>query len=338
VTSPTGDKDQPEAARSCPRCPESTLTPDVGALGEAVCPSCRGRLLSPEAVDVLVVRQLGHSPAFLQELAEHFHSRGVRCPACGADMALLELRGCAIDLCVKCGHAWLDEGELSRLSGGRYEEPAPPTLPSPSSSAASKPPQPAGRPSRSWPVTVAIAIAVVALLVLGIVRHRSNADLDRAAAELRAARPEASATARQSRARGKGDGVAALEARCAADDREACVKLVDEHYWKGDARDPEAAARIFDKLCALGSLVACSNLGFLNETGQGVPQDLRRALSLYESACTASTARSCRQAARLLATGRGVTKDLHEARRLYEMACDNDDRAACTELERLEND
>jgi len=73
-------------------------------------------------VEKLIIDELGHDPAFLRELAEHFAGERLSCPGCAAKMSPVTLRGAPIDLCQGCGGAWLDESELSRLSSGRYHE------------------------------------------------------------------------------------------------------------------------------------------------------------------------------------------------------------------------
>jgi hypothetical protein len=58
----------------------------------------------------------------LRELVTHFSGARLRCAGCGAAMRPLRLRGVVVDLCVGCGGLWLDAGELTRMSGGRYDE------------------------------------------------------------------------------------------------------------------------------------------------------------------------------------------------------------------------
>jgi hypothetical protein len=53
-------------------------------------------------------------------------------------MRPLRLRGVVVDLCLACGGLWLDAGELTRLSGGRYDETGPtlePSTPAPTTAA-----------------------------------------------------------------------------------------------------------------------------------------------------------------------------------------------------------
>ncbi len=114
---------------ACPRCLGTTgngvlspLAQDVGQVGEHVCPVCRGRFLPPGVTERIVVDELGVDRGMLRELVGHFSGARLCCAGCGAPMRPLRLRGVAVDLCLSCGGLWLDAGELSRVSGGRYVE------------------------------------------------------------------------------------------------------------------------------------------------------------------------------------------------------------------------
>ncbi len=111
--------DEPE----CPRCRAAPLALAFGALREDVCPACRGRFVGAETVERIVVEQHGVSHAMLRELMALFASKErLVCPSCASKMSPVHLRGVRIDLCGGCGGAWLDAGELSRVSDGRFEE------------------------------------------------------------------------------------------------------------------------------------------------------------------------------------------------------------------------
>ncbi|MBM4283299.1 MAG: hypothetical protein FJ137_21990, partial [Deltaproteobacteria bacterium] len=98
------------------------LASGQGALGEDVCPRCRGRFLNGALTERVVIDELGVERGILRELAGFFSGARLPCAGCGAAMRPLGLRGVAVDLCLGCGGLWLDAGELSRLSGGRYGE------------------------------------------------------------------------------------------------------------------------------------------------------------------------------------------------------------------------
>lgn len=57
----------------------------------------------------------------------------MNCPACSAELRMMERQGVEIDYCPKCRGVWLDRGELDKIiersvagpeyeSGGRYDE------------------------------------------------------------------------------------------------------------------------------------------------------------------------------------------------------------------------
>jgi Zn-finger nucleic acid-binding protein len=105
---------------TCPRC-QVFLTPQQGAWLEDVCPSCQGRLLSPEASSRLFLEYLGIKREVCAEIVSAAPRR-LQCPACRSRMSLALIRGVDVDLCGGCGAAWLDKGELLRLGGGRIDE------------------------------------------------------------------------------------------------------------------------------------------------------------------------------------------------------------------------
>ncbi|OGQ16029.1 MAG: hypothetical protein A2138_03660, partial [Deltaproteobacteria bacterium RBG_16_71_12] len=113
-------------AAPCPRCStpddEAPLSPGAGALGEAVCGRCGGRLLEEAAVQRVIIDEHGIARDTLRELAGHFGRPTLRCPGCGQRMHPIRLREVPLDLCTGCGAVWLDAGELLRLAEGRWAE------------------------------------------------------------------------------------------------------------------------------------------------------------------------------------------------------------------------
>jgi Zn-finger nucleic acid-binding protein len=108
------------AGLRCPDC-EVPLDEERGELHEAVCPDCGGRFLPRAAVERLVGAELGKSASELKEAAAG--TRAVeRCPSCDHKMSPVPVEDVIIGLCTGCGGAWLDEGELRAISGGRYAE------------------------------------------------------------------------------------------------------------------------------------------------------------------------------------------------------------------------
>jgi Zn-finger nucleic acid-binding protein len=111
----------------CLRCgPDTLLVPHSGALGEAACPQCGGRLLDEPSTTALFVDELGLTRAeLLDGLPTH-----ERCPACEAlRLAFIEVHGTPATICGACGAAWLDAGALSALTHGRVVEVRPTARP-----------------------------------------------------------------------------------------------------------------------------------------------------------------------------------------------------------------
>jgi hypothetical protein len=129
VAAPTG-KARP---MDCLRCRNVPLVADIGALHEAVCPGCQGRLLDGDAAMRLLQDHCGLERGLIGELCAHYRGR-TPCPACGRGMSLVPVVGVSVDLCGGCGSLFLDAGELGRLSRGAIVEvaaTAPPVLEDP---------------------------------------------------------------------------------------------------------------------------------------------------------------------------------------------------------------
>ena len=107
--------------RRCPRCRDAWLVPAAGAMQEDVCSVCAGRYLDEHATSLLCERHLRVSATVLKDLS-HDGPRRLICPGCASRMTLTLLRGVQVDLCRGCGGAWLDEGELTRITRGQLPE------------------------------------------------------------------------------------------------------------------------------------------------------------------------------------------------------------------------
>lgn len=105
----------------CPTCRMVFLDPPSGELADRECTRCGGRLLDREAVRRVVLDPLGKTPGDLSDAARGAKGDGAVCPSCTRAMSPVLLEGDVIvELCVGCGSTWLEEGELARLSQGRY--------------------------------------------------------------------------------------------------------------------------------------------------------------------------------------------------------------------------
>ena len=54
--------------------------------------------------------------------------------------------------------------------------------------------------------------------------------------------------------------------------------------WPG-AGTSQTTERLYQQACDGGDMTACNVFGLMNETGQGIAQDLPRAVDLYQRAC-----------------------------------------------------
>ena len=68
--------------------------------------------------------------------------------------------------------------------------------------------------------------------------------------------------------------------------------------------------------------MAQSNLGWLYQSGQGVPKDLGKAAELYQKAADQGNVFAQNNLGLLYQSGEGVPKDLRKAAELYQKAAD----------------
>jgi Zn-finger nucleic acid-binding protein len=108
----------------CPRCQELTLVRRGGELDESVCASCGGILLPDRGTERLVEEELGVDRDMIRQMQNYFTGERLSCPLCRSHMSPMRIKGEHIDLCTGCGATWLDAGELSSVSRGRYPEEA----------------------------------------------------------------------------------------------------------------------------------------------------------------------------------------------------------------------
>ncbi len=108
-------------AGTCPACARHGLERVGGELDEERCPACGGRFLSAHGTERLVEGELGITRDVLRALAGYFAGERRHCPSCRSRTSPVRLKGVMADLCQGCGGLWLDAGELSELSHGRYD-------------------------------------------------------------------------------------------------------------------------------------------------------------------------------------------------------------------------
>lgn len=115
---------------SAPLCPRdgTPLSPQKDVLGPGTqahtCPKCAGVLVDWKHGQAFF-QSLGLTVADLQSLVRQSAGRPqtsgpVACTACGkGQMHPFTFKGVDLDLCEACGTAWLDRGELSRITQGK---------------------------------------------------------------------------------------------------------------------------------------------------------------------------------------------------------------------------
>jgi TPR repeat protein len=151
-----------------------------------------------------------------------------------------------------------------------------------------------------------------------------------------------------------------FEKACHLGEAVGCLNLA--RMWRngnvhGDA-NPALAAELYDRACkdenaeACEELVEtvaetkaacandahnCTNWGYLNEHGFGVPASLPTAVKIYEQACKLKRPNACYNLANIYAKGgTGVTVDAKKGLKLYDQACKlNQHDLACAAAKKL---
>ena len=87
--------------------------------------------------------------------------------------------------------------------------------------------------------------------------------------------------------------------------------------------------------CQRGNAIACSNLGYAYEMGNGVTQDDFKAVELYRKACDGKSATGCSNLGLMYANGTGVKQSVEDALTFYGRACDLKEKLGCENYARL---
>jgi uncharacterized protein len=93
-----------------------------------------------------------------------------------------------------------------------------------------------------------------------------------------------------------------------------------------------AAAESYREAAGAGSAVAMHYLGWIHQSGLGVPQDFTQAREWYEKGAAAGSADSMNNLGWLYENGRGVPQDYAQARQWYKMGADAGSAAAMMSL------
>jgi hypothetical protein len=98
----------------------------------------------------------------------------------------------------------------------------------------------------------------------------------------------------------------------------------------------QATERLYQEACDGGDLTACNVFGLINETGQGVPQDLGRASALYQRACEGGELVGCTNLGLLYVAGLGLPPDTAQAAGFFRIACEGGETLGCGLLRALQ--
>jgi TPR repeat protein len=112
-----------------------------------------------------------------------------------------------------------------------------------------------------------------------------------------------------------------LRRACDLGDGNGCYLLA---LQLGNTKEGAAA---YEQACDDGNSLACTNLGFIYERGEGVPKDLREAARLYKlgcrgSSCAAPNNLGCVNLGRFYRDGTGVDVDARRALQLFRDVCE----------------
>jgi hypothetical protein len=120
---------------------------------------------------------------------------------------------------------------------------------------------------------------------------------------------------------------------CGAGEMEACydLALLYEDGEGGVEQDLERAKSLYEKACNADTPdpTACSNLGYMYKTGNGVEADAKKATELYSRSCEIGSLLGCTNYAGRLAAGDGVERDVAKAEALLSNACNSGFFDAC---------
>lgn len=130
--------------------------------------------------------------------------------------------------------------------------------------------------------------------------------------------------ARCEKLRGESRSLAELAAGCDSRRASACASLGHalKWGWYGIDRNHPKARSLFLEACELGDARACSELAFIEASGQGVPKNAVMSAYYKGRGCAVDDAASCQSLALAYADGKGVPRDVDTAVRLWQRACE----------------
>lgn len=90
-----------------------------------------------------------------------------------------------------------------------------------------------------------------------------------------------------------------------------------------DHPDLDTAIAFFEKACDRGNALGCFNLGLAYDDGQGIDRDPDKPAILYRMACEGASGEGCVNLGVFYAHGTGVAVDLAMAATFYRQSCDS---------------
>lgn len=110
------------------------------------------------------------------------------------------------------------------------------------------------------------------------------------------------------------------------------ANLMEACFNGGDAAACAKVTADLDRTCAAGEARACTALGWIHETGKGVPAEVAKAATFYKQGCDKADKSGCARFAWLQARGEGVTKDEAAGMAALDRLCADGFFEACTQL------
>ena len=130
---------------------------------------------------------------------------------------------------------------------------------------------------------------------------------------------------------------AKLKKECDSNDGLACTKLgLIYMTGNGVSQDYSTPINLFQKGCDLNEGIACGSLGNLYENVLNT-NNLSKVHALYQKGCDLYDGISCTLLGSLYEQGKGVPKDLSTALNIYKKACNLNDGNACRTIANIYN-
>jgi len=118
----------------------------------------------------------------------------------------------------------------------------------------------------------------------------------------------------------------------AASESAASANLMDACFGGGDGAACAKLTAELDRTCAAGEARACTAMGWIHESGKGVPPDVTKAAAFYKRGCDKADKSGCARFAWLQARGEGVARDEAAGMAGLDRMCADGFLEACTQL------